>query len=96
LFVGTGCEVTALHSVLGKEYSLLYTIDLVCKGPCSELAFNQYKRDLMRRYRSNIHSVNMRYIGWKTWIPQWIRIEFENKKVYKNFFTRQILGVHSI
>lgn len=86
LFIGTGCEVSALHNVLNKEYPLLYTIDLICKGPCSELAFNEYKSALIRKYKSSIKKINMRYVGWKTWIPQWIRIEFSNEKVYKKIF----------
>lgn len=86
LFVGTGCEVSALRNVLHKEYPLLYTIDLICKGPCSELAFNEYRSALIKKYKSSIKKINMRFIGWKTWIPQWVKIDFDNGKVYKKIF----------
>lgn len=86
LFVGTGCEVVALKNVLKKDYEKLFTIDLICKGPCCEKAFVEYINKIKNKYKSKIKKINMRYIGWKTWIPQWIKIDFENKKSYKKIF----------
>lgn len=86
LFTGTGCEVTALKRYLSVDYPLLFTIDIVCKGSCSEKLFAEYASRLEEKYKSTISNVNMRYIGWKTWIPQWIKIDFINGKTYKKIF----------
>lgn len=54
LFVGTGCEVVALKNVLKKDYEKLFTIDLICKGPCSEKAFVEYINKIKNKYKSKI------------------------------------------
>lgn len=42
LFSGTPCQVSALYSFLKKDYSNLLTVDLVCHGTPSQLAFDIY------------------------------------------------------
>lgn len=86
LFTGTGCEVAALKRYLSIDYPLLYTIDIICKGSCSEKPFVEFVSGLENRYKSKITNINMRYVGWKTWIPQWIKIDFVNGKYYKKIF----------
>lgn len=49
LFTGTPCQVSGLLSYLGKEYSKLITIDLVCHGVPSNALFNSYIRKLEKR-----------------------------------------------
>ncbi len=42
LYSGTPCQIAGLYSYLGKRYSNLYTIDIVCHGVPSEKMFNDY------------------------------------------------------
>lgn len=45
LFVGTPCQVDGLKHYLNKDYSNLYTIDLLCRGVPSEAMFKKYLRE---------------------------------------------------
>lgn len=42
IFVGTPCQVNGLKLFLGKKYSNLVTIDLICHGVVSPLVFRDY------------------------------------------------------
>ncbi len=42
LYVGTPCLVAGLRGYLGKEYEQLFTIDLLCHGGPSPVAFQKY------------------------------------------------------
>lgn len=42
LFSGTPCQVAGLRSYLGREYSKLITVDLVCHGVSSPMAWKEY------------------------------------------------------
>lgn len=44
LFSGTPCQVAGLKTFLGKEYPRLYTVDFVCHGVPSPLAWQKYVR----------------------------------------------------
>lgn len=87
VFTGCPCEVAALYNILGKEYDNLYTIDLVCQGPTSPIAMQQYVKRIEKKKHSRIKTLNMRYVNSKEWIPQWINIHFENgAKILKPFY----------
>lgn len=45
LFVGTPCQVDGLRHYLNKDYSNLYTIDLLCRGVPSADLFKRYLRE---------------------------------------------------
>lgn len=93
LFVGCPCEVAGLTKFLGKEYNNLTTIDLVCQGPTSPKVMQEYITDLEKSHKGKISDVNLRFNGGKTWIPQWIKIRFENGKIYKRVFYETNLGI---
>lgn len=46
LFVGTPCQVAALHNFLGKGHENLFTVDFVCHGVGSQLVFDKYLESL--------------------------------------------------
>lgn len=46
LFVGTPCQVAGLRSFLQKDYKELYTIDFVCLGVPSPIAWRKYKTEI--------------------------------------------------
>lgn len=82
LFVGCPCEVAAMVTLCPKPLlDRLYTIDLVCQGPTSEKAMRDFVVAIQHKFHARIANINMRYsIG--PWIPQFLRIEFENGKVF--------------
>nr|WP_295305770.1 Coenzyme F420 hydrogenase/dehydrogenase, beta subunit C-terminal domain [uncultured Blautia sp.] len=72
LFSGTPCQIAALKSFLGFEYSNLYTVDLVCHGvPSSKMLLKHY---------SEIHDekVTNVYLRFKDpyWDYTYVRIEY--------------------
>lgn len=92
LFSGTPCECVALKSYLGRDYDKLYIIDIVCQGPTSPLAMNQYIDHITKGGKHKISSVNMRYVHKTPWIPQWLKIEFNNRKPYIKLFYETEIG----
>lgn len=64
LFSGTPCQIAGLRYFLKKDYSNLYTIDLVCHGVPSQKAFNIYLEKIGLDV-DQINSFNFRYYkGW--------------------------------
>ena len=81
LFTGTPCQVEALHSYLGKEYTNLLTMDFVCLGVCSPVVYRNYLNSLEQKYKSKVKKVwfKNKTAGWGS---IGTRIEFESGKVY--------------
>lgn len=75
LFSGTPCQIQGLRNFLGKDYSNLITIDILCHGVPSPLLYNDYITCIIRKY-GTILSLNMKdkTEGWK---KQQIRFGFE-------------------
>lgn len=69
LFCGTSCQVAGLKAYLGKEYENLYTLDFICHGTPSPLAYKKYLDYLRNKYQSEISEVNFRSKarGWHTY-----------------------------
>ncbi len=81
LFCGTPCQVEALLSYLGKQYDNLLTMDFICLGICSPVAFRKYLDMLEKKYRSKAVKVwfkNKTY-GWRSIAT---RVDFKNGKRY--------------
>lgn len=82
LFSGTPCQVSALKGYLGKEYTNLVCIDLVCHGVPSPLVFRDYLNELRQKYGSEPATVSFRYKE-PCWSVFSMRIKFKNEKVYQ-------------
>ena len=67
LFCGTSCQIAGIKAYLGKEYDKLYTVDFICHGTPSPLAYNRYLEYLKEKYKSEISTVNFRSKsrGWR-------------------------------
>lgn len=67
LFSGTPCQVAGLKGYLRKDYSNLYTIDIICHGVPSEQLFQQYIAFEENKYNSKITAFRFRdkKQGWK-------------------------------
>lgn len=71
-FVGTPCQVKALHLYLKKDYPTLLTADIICHGVPSPLVWNRYlsyrkQVDLADPEKYTITKINFRdkRIGWE-------------------------------
>lgn len=61
LFSGTPCQVAALKNFLGnREYSNLFTIDIICHGTPSAKMFQDYLSELSRSVRGKIAGFKFR------------------------------------
>ena len=86
LFCGAPCQVAALYKYLGKEYSNLYTVDFICRGINTPLAYQMYMRELTEEYSSPLKEVRFKDKS-RGWTNLGTRIIFSNgKEYYRNRF----------
>lgn len=96
LFSGTPCQINAVKNLTKNINSgKLYLVDIICHGTPQIKYYNDYKRYIEKKYKSNIKNINMRYKNKKRYIkniqsnnvsdniiePHIMRFEFENKSV---------------
>lgn len=60
LFSGTPCQIAGLKSFLGKEYSNLLTIDLICHGVPSPMIWEKYLLEMGEAYGEKIIKTTFR------------------------------------
>lgn len=67
LFSGTGCQINGLKKFLGKEYSNLYCVDVICHGAPAPALWKSYLKNQEKTHGEKVRSVNFRCkdIGWK-------------------------------
>ena len=82
LFSGTGCQVNALKRFLGKEYSNLYCIDIICHGVPSPKLWREYIQYNEDQQKSKLVSINFRCKedGWSDFGIK--RIDESHKQMY--------------
>lgn len=61
LYFGLPCQIAGLYNFLEKDYSNLYTVDLVCHGVPSEKLFLDYLAYMEKELGSRIIKVKHRY-----------------------------------
>lgn len=79
LFSGTGCQVAALKTFLGRTYDSLYSIDIVCHGVPSPLFFQRHVASLCVPERSEFF---FRYKGTDLKSKYCLSIEQDGRRVY--------------
>lgn len=81
LFCGAPCQISALHSYLGKEYNNLISVDFICNGVASPLLLKRYIADLEDKYKAKVTSVQMKdkTYGWHRFS---MRIMFADGREY--------------
>lgn len=88
LFSGTGCQVGALHTYLGKEYDNLLTIDIVCHGVPSPRVWEDFLKMREKERGGKITAVDFRdkvHFGWKAHRESvWVN----NKRVSSRLYTK--------
>lgn len=95
LYTGTPCQIAGLKMFLGKDYDKLYTQDIICHGVPTINAWNEYKKYLTNKYKSNIKKFSFRNKseGWENYS---VKIEFENGRkiretLHKNLYMKAFL-----
>lgn len=78
LFSGTPCQISGLKHFLKKEYENLITVEILCYGVPSPLAWKSYLRSISNQ-KSSITDINFRdkSTGWKKYS---FSIKYDNKK----------------
>lgn len=66
LFSGCPCQTAGLYTYLGKEYDRLITVDLVCHGAPSPLAFEKYIREISGGKKVTEINFRSKKRGWGT------------------------------
>ncbi len=79
LFVGSPCQVTALHQFLGREYDNLITVDYICKGVPSPLLHKKKIELYERKEKSQIVFYRDKYDKY-AWTDFGELIKFANGK----------------
>ena len=60
LFTGTGCQVNGLKKFLGKDYSNLICMDVICHGAPSPALWREYAQYLEKKYNGKLKIINFR------------------------------------
>lgn len=82
LYTGLPCQIAGLKMFLRREYSNLFTCDLLCEGVSSQHMFDEFINDLSRK-RGEITHISFRSkerIGWE---KSDLVVEFRNTGVYR-------------
>ena len=74
LFSGTSCIINGLKSFLGKEYTNLYCVDVICHGVPSSLVWEKYIDSIEKKNKHKIVSFDFRCknISWEHYGVKWI------------------------
>lgn len=85
LYTGTSCQIKGLELYLGKDYSNLITVSIVCHGTPSFKAFRTYLDSLEKKYKSKVVDYNFRSkrYGWGLYIIIIIMEDGRIKKLYR-------------
>lgn len=80
LYSGCPCQIAGLLNFLGKPYHNLITVDLICHGVPSPLAWRRYLDDREHEAGAKItRTLARRYCGWQEFA---LSFEFSNGKAY--------------
>lgn len=60
MFTGTACQIAALRLYLGKDYTNLYCVEILCHGVPSPGLFRKYKQYLEKRLGGKIKDIRFR------------------------------------
>lgn len=60
MFTGTACQIAALRLFLGKNYTNLYCVEILCHGVPSPGFFREYKHYLERKLKGKVMDIRFR------------------------------------
>lgn len=87
LFSGTGCQIAGLRAYLQKDYDNLYTVDVLCHGVPSPMAWQYYLQEKKKVLGGEVTDVSFRdkCSGWNNYS---IRITASNGAQYRQPFRK--------
>ncbi len=73
LFSATPCQIGGLKAFLGKEYSTLFCVDIICHGVPSPMVWQKYVKYQQACYSAKINKISFRdkEKGWKNYHMQY-------------------------
>lgn len=88
LFVGTGCQVAAIKTYLGRSYDNLICIDLICHGVPSPMIWERYIQYLDKEHGdSGVKSISFR-VKKTSWKEYSLEVVFNNGRKYEKSKTQ--------
>ncbi len=81
LFCGTGCQIGGLYGFLGGDSPNLYTVELICRGINSPMAFSAFLEELRGKFHAEVQEVNFKN-KLHGWINLGTLVTFQNGKQY--------------
>lgn len=86
LYTGTPCQIAGLKMYLNKDYSNLYTIDILCHGAPSQKMFTSHIKWLEGRYNKKIEYYQFRNKNISKWGDYHYCYKFtDSNKIYSDF-----------
>ena len=81
LFCGTPCQISGLYAFLGNRPEGLVSCDFACGGLPSHKIYQDYLRNLEKKYGAEVSSVDFRpkTHGWRRYA---MLIKFKNHRIY--------------
>lgn len=80
LFSGTPCQIAGLHLFIGKAYSNLLTVEVICEGFPSPLFIKSYIKSEENKSKDKIISIDYRFKNKNKWDFQYMNIFFKSGK----------------
>ena len=82
LFSGTPCQILALRTYLGKDYSKLYTVSIICHGVINDDILEKRVREIEKNFDTEIEEVK-----YKSKVNGWdaSSIEYKTKRINKAY-----------
>lgn len=81
LFSGCPCQVAGLRSFLGRDYSNLLLVELICHGIPGDRMLQAYIGMQEKKYGAKLKSLEFRNKS-KGWHNSSVCLQFENRRVY--------------
>jgi len=80
LFSGTGCQILGLKSYLGKDYSNLYCVDIICHGTPSPALWKKYVEYREEEWKARMVQVDFRSkaVSWENYGIETVNDKMEN------------------
>lgn len=87
LYSGTNCQIEGLKRYLGRDYSSLVTVDILCHGTPSPMVWKLYLSFINDKYSGKVIDVNFRNkeLGWKNFS---LKINYDSDEHYEESFKK--------
>ena len=101
LFSGTPCQIAGLYGYLRRDYKNLLTVSIVCHGVPSPIVFDNYIKNIEKKYKKSIRNIYFRSKDDGSWKESRFKIIFSDgskfsigigKDLYTNSFLNDLIS----